>query len=381
MVLGRLAVTLALSISIITACEGAQLNPGGKGSNQSRDLNSSSENYGGSGTPLPTPPSSQAPVPLPAGGATVPGGEDGLEELPSPVPDRAAIPVAVGGASLTCSVPDPAKFEAECLVTSSQGVAIDALPSLVYFIEAKTRKWNEAPFRKIEKLGAFIVTLPYSVAQKSFAIAFSFGESHPVPLLDWVINPLDPVASAVLNGGFEAVRVPDTTDITNQFMDASNSTLAIWRVKSRTEPCANILELSNQAKDPSTVAVEGTQWTELDSSCAFDRLGGERQGNNIALYQDTILIPGDYYELTFQYRKRGTRPNLQKMQVTLDTEVVLNKDVTEAAWTSYKFVFKASKALSRLQFEEMGFSDDGEGTLLDDVRLHSFGNNGKPFGL
>lgn len=350
---------IILSVSLLGACEGAQLQDGrytvAKSSAASGEVKADATEAGTS-----TPPDATLTK-------TDTSSEASENTIDMPLPETAHMPVAIGGASLFCSVPNIEVALATCFAKNKSGATADFAAQKAYFIDSLDLNWAEASFIR-KAPGAFEVTLPYKVKDKSFAIGFVNDDNKTI--VDWVSNANDPIAKAVVDGGFEDVRYDGT--IASQFLDTAHQ--KAWKATSKTAGCGNVIEMANLNTTTGINPIEGDQWVELDSVCKVDSyLSG---GNNISLYQDLKLEADQIYQISFQFSGRPGATQKQELQLRFDGEQIIKMEVTGDKWQSYTFTRRVSKEKIRIEFEESGVVD-GRGTLLDNVVVSSVGTGPK----
>lgn len=177
------------------------------------------------------------------------------------------------------------------------------------------------------------------------------------------------------------------TDLTNVVKDPSFEEIAVsgggfatlvqqgnfksWLARNKADTgCLDlspIIELqTNHAKQK---ALNGKQWTELDSACAFDN--GENAGN-IGLFQDLAVIKDHVYAISFGAKRRAEANTLQRMRMTWGGLLLFEQDTIQDDWTVFSMIQTSTSNGARIDFEETGYSD-GYGTLLDDIRIYDLG--------
>ena len=350
-----------ISLSLLAACEGAQLKEGGIETARGSAA-AAAEVYNGQAAPSEA---TQVTNPAPVAVDNTPSeaAPTTYSSADAPMPEAAYMPVSIGGASLTCSVVANDTSIAKCFAKNAAGQPYKFAATKAFFIDSKNLFWVPTNFFETTT-GNWTVKLPQKIDGKSFAI--SLADEANTFMLDWIANTADPLAQALADGSFEAVLYDGT--ITSQMLDTAHQ--KSWKAIAKTSGCQSVIEMANGSTMPGMVASHGSQWIELDSVCqANSYLSG---GNNTVVYQDLKLKIDHVYEITFQYMGRPGASQKQELQVRFGGDTALKTVVTASSWQTHKFLWKASKEQVRIEFEESGASD-GTGTLLDNVMITDAG--------
>ena len=120
-------------------------------------------------------------------------------------------------------------------------------------------------------------------------------------------------------------------------------------------------------------ASDGTQWTELDSD--FDGPSGSLSGEAgaVSLTQTTPTIPGETYEVSFDFMPRPDVAGAEsKIEALYNATIGATVDASAgASWTNHLFSFIAPAGPSTgITFRDaLGNPNNSVGTLLDNVRV------------
>jgi len=130
-----------------------------------------------------------------------------------------------------------------------------------------------------------------------------------------------------------------------------------------------LLELHNSYWTPA----EGDQYAELDTDWAGPDSGLDGEPASVDIYQDILTIPGEEYEVSYQFSPRpfiGAEDNILNVYVNgVLKDTVSAANVTgDTIWEERGFSFIADSLVSRVTFEDGG-EHDSYGTLLDDVSV------------
>ncbi len=366
--------TASLLLMILAACSGAEMHSGAVGAGTGSSNNADEGNQ--------TPPDTTSLNPNPSGTSTDPDQHNFSGSGPTVQdPDTASIPVAIGGASLTCSITSPQNYQATCFA-SKDGKPFDFKVTRAFY-HLPNKGWvptQTAP--TVLNPGSYRVQLTAETASQSVAIALANDQSET--LADWVIDPSNPPQLAIQDGSFEDHIIDMTSQQTNDathFVQPTQQTY--WKAKTQRSDgagaCEAVIELSSaQVDSDHTPAKAGNQYTELDSICHASN-PMYSSGDNILLYQALNLVVDHYYEVSFSFRHRATNNTVASYQGFTfkfgETGEMLTATIqaTENNWVTYKALVKATKASSRISFQEIGSPDDGIGTFLDDVKVIDIG--------
>ncbi len=288
------------------------------------------------------------------------------------IPDAAITPTAISGASLTCTLVEGSPDEAKCVASSMNNQSLNFTVANAYTIFGDNTNWRPIAFRSFATTGlnpnTWIVSLPVEARNKSVAIVLS-NENQNI-LADWIINEADKPVSFALDGGFEEHVLDSSNLLPNQFIVPERQTS--WKAinANQASTCRNLIETQSTFTTSELIAIEGSQWIELDSSCNGDY---KFPGNNITVYQDLNLDAGHFYEISFYYKVRLGGTSLQAFTASLGTQILFAHDVSEKDWTRVSMVVLSPEAKPRISFTETGDPQDGRGTLLDDIEIRDLG--------
>lgn len=341
-----------ISLSLLTACEGAQMREGHLETERGSAAAAADVNSG-------TSPSAPTKIsdPAPAVGNSTDTSPATYAGAEMPMPDAAYIPISIGGASLTCSLSSHDSSQANCFATKVAGQPFKFSATKAFFIDSKEKVWF--PTNLFETApGSWNVKLPFKADNKSFAIGLS-DDKFSI-MMDWVANTADPLAKGIADGSFEAVLYDGT--IATQMLDSAHQ--KDWKAISKIDGCESVVEVGNSASMYKEVASDGNQFIELDTACHANNLGNA--GNNSIIFQDLKTKVDHIYEISFQYKGRIGAKRKQELQVRWGGENILKTVVTNESWQTYKFISRTSKENIRIEFEESGVND-GTGTLIDNV--------------
>ena len=178
----------------------------------------------------------------------------------------------------------------------------------------------------------------------------------------------------VVNGGFEepVVATPQDWDI------YTSAEIPGWSVEwmpgpdtynGLSRPAEASIELHREIFG---AAAEGQQYAELDSD--WDGPGGSYTGEpaSVRIYQDLPTMPGEEYELTFDFSPRpDTDASNNILNVTwngINVDIISAPGGTGTVWTEHTYTLTATGYVTRLAFTDMG-TNDSLGTFLDDVSV------------
>lgn len=284
-------------------------------------------------------------------------------------------PVPVAGAYLSCSYSDSASEEVRCEALDDSGQPKDFTAKKVYIISGADQNWSETTFNATG-VGKWVVQKPAEI-KPSFAVAL-FNDQNAV-LADWVLDANQTPPLKLADASFEDMKVdPSSQDSLQATEYLGPGTQNVWKARLASNSKCSIpyLEMKSDlvpfTASQGFIPSDGHQWIELDGTCEVPAPTAGSTGGNIVLYQDLSLVAGHIYEVSFDYMAKVPITSLQRLSVKFGDETILVKDVTESAWTSYKFTRPVSANAIRLEFEDIGI-DDGRGTNLDNVRIFDLG--------
>jgi hypothetical protein len=175
----------------------------------------------------------------------------------------------------------------------------------------------------------------------------------------------------IANGGFEEPVITDPSgwDIYTE------EQLGGWKVAwmypetacpSGADTATPVLELQRNLLVP---AEEGQQYAELDSDCQGPtRVLGEREQTTVRIWQDIPTVPGREYELRFYARRRPGSVHDKRLTVKWDGSKLLDSNTLPETWNEKHFKVKAKKAVTRVEFMDVGVADT-LGVFLDNIRV------------
>ena len=181
----------------------------------------------------------------------------------------------------------------------------------------------------------------------------------------------DPQVQLIANGGFE---VPIVTDGTGWDIFPNGTSGLDWNVEwvGAYDGAPEIANAELHRGVNGWVSAEGQQHTELDSDWNGHSEGPNGEQASVMIYQDLATVPGETYNIRFQFSPRpGTDISQNVLEFYWDG--VLQDTINAAGsgntvWTVHEYNLTAADGSTRVAFKDAG-TPNAEGTFLDDVSV------------
>ncbi len=177
--------------------------------------------------------------------------------------------------------------------------------------------------------------------QQEFAI--TVGDVNEAPLS---LSLATDSTQLLLNGSFEADK------LSNGQWSLFNGGITGWKTDTQVEIQNNV---TNKASD-------GAQVVEMDADNKVDNI-----------YQDVQTVAGHAYQLTFDTATRNDTKHTDTIEIYWNGVKVGAVDPQSTTWQSNSFQVIGTGGTDRLEFREVGGSNDNYGGLLDNVALKGMG--------
>jgi VCBS repeat-containing protein len=176
--------------------------------------------------------------------------------------------------------------------------------------------------------------------QQDFAI--SVGDVNEAPLS---LSLATDSTQLLLNGSFESNKLGNGQWQLFSGIDG-------WKTSTQVEIQNNV---TNKASD-------GAQMVEMDADNKVDNI-----------YQDVQTVAGHAYQLTFDAATRNDTKRTDTIEVYWNGVKIGSADPQSTTWQSNSFQVIGTGGIDRLEFREVGGSNDNYGGLLDNVALKGMG--------